>query len=49
MKQMSLPLEPQPTGLLCSFGTEFLDHFRPPIGTGKGCQFCETPFYGLKV
>ena len=28
--------------LYCSFGTPWLDHFDPPIGTGKGCPRCEA-------
>lgn len=27
--------------LTCWFGTPWLDHFPPPIGTGKGCPYCE--------
>jgi hypothetical protein len=22
------------------YGTRWLDHFQPPVGTGKGCQAC---------
>ena len=25
----------------CSFGTPWLDHWQPPIGTGKGCEQCD--------
>ena len=32
----------QPKPLFCSFGTPWLDHFDPPIGTGKGCPRCEA-------
>ena len=28
--------------LVCSFGTPWLDHWGPPIGTGKGCVQCDT-------
>lgn len=45
--QMNLEFdEPISDHLPCSFGTPFIDHFRPPIGTGKGCVPCSTPFYG---
>jgi hypothetical protein len=26
--------------LVCAFGTPWLDHFDPPVGTGKGCPRC---------
>ena len=26
----------------CSFGTPWLDHWQPPIGTGKGCDKCDA-------
>lgn len=26
--------------LVCYFGTPWLDHFDPPTGTGKGCNYC---------
>ena len=29
--------------LVCAFGTPWLDHFAPPIGTGRGCVACQTP------
>ena len=29
-----------PAPLTCAFGNPWLDHFRPPIGTGKGCTAC---------
>ena len=25
----------------CAFGTPWLDHWQPPIGTGKGCEQCD--------
>ncbi len=28
--------------LTCAFGTLWLHHFKPPIGTGKGCHACDT-------
>src|SRR3990167_197289 len=28
--------------IACAFGTPYLDHFAPPIGTGKGCEACDT-------
>jgi hypothetical protein len=28
--------------LTCAFGTEWLAHFDPPIGTGAGCSQCEA-------
>ena len=28
--------------LVCAFGTPWLDHFAPPIGTGRGCQACDV-------
>lgn len=28
--------------LVCAFDTPWEDHFRPPIGNGKGCQACDT-------
>jgi hypothetical protein len=31
--------------LTCAFGTPWLDHFDPPIGTGNGCPACER-FHG---
>jgi hypothetical protein len=41
MKQPSLfPEKPAPKRLVCSFGTDWLDHFDQPIGTGKGCVAC---------
>ena len=30
------------TTLLCAFGTPWLDHFDPPIGTGRGCAACDA-------
>ena len=27
--------------LVCCFGSPWLDHFSPPIGTGKGCSKCD--------
>jgi hypothetical protein len=27
--------------LVCYYGTPWLDHFQPPIGTGAGCRFCD--------
>lgn len=27
--------------LACSFGTPWLDHFAPKLGTGKGCPWCD--------
>ena len=38
MKQQPL-FEPSET---CMFGTPWLDHWDPPIGTGKGCEKCAT-------
>ncbi len=35
-----LALFPKPCALTCAFGTPWLDHFQPPIGTGKGCNAC---------
>ncbi len=26
--------------LACMYGTPWLDHFDPPLGTGKGCLWC---------
>ena len=34
------PKAPKP--LVCWYGTDWLAYFKPPIGTGKGCQGCET-------
>ena len=31
----------------CAFGTPWLDHWDPPIGTGKGCEKCDA--YKAKV
>lgn len=28
--------------LACAFGTPWLDHANPPIGTGKGCTLCDN-------
>lgn len=28
--------------LACAFGTPWLHHFAPPIGTGLGCLWCAT-------
>ena len=44
---MSTPLKQQPLfdvepELTCSFGTSWLDHWDPPVGTGKGCAKCAT-------
>ncbi len=33
---------PEPKPLVCAFGTAWLAHFRPPMGTGSGCVACET-------
>jgi hypothetical protein len=30
-----------PKPLMCHYGTAWLDHFDPPIGTGKGCPGCD--------
>lgn len=27
--------------LACAFRTPWLDHWAPPLGTGKGCARCE--------
>lgn len=32
---------PEPP-LVCSYGRPWLDHFKPPIGTGRGCLYCVT-------
>jgi len=32
----------QANSLPCLFGTPHLDHYDPPIGTGKGCKACEN-------
>lgn len=29
--------------LTCAGGFPWLDHFEPPIGTGKGCPYCDAP------
>lgn len=29
--------------LTCVYGTAWLDHFPPPVGTGKGCAHCAKP------
>lgn|SRR5262245_23175574 len=29
-----------PKPLVCYFGTPWLDHFDPPMGTGNGCSYC---------
>jgi hypothetical protein len=26
----------------CAFGTPWLDHFEPPIGTARGCSSCDS-------
>jgi len=28
--------------LACAFGTPWLDHFAPALGTGKGCRHCNN-------
>lgn len=28
-------------GLACAYGSPWLDHFGPPLGTGKGCIYCD--------
>ena len=43
MTQLTLPFA---SGLTCHFGTEWLDHFQAPVGTGRGCRWCEMPYYG---
>ena len=44
MIQLDLfPVVPAPSGLLCFFGTEWLNHFQPPVGNGLGCIHCATP------
>lgn len=41
VKPQKPKLNTTPDGeLACMFGTPWLDHFSPPIGTGKGCQAC---------
>lgn len=41
MPTIQLPLFPREADLLvCAFGTPWLDHFEPPIGTGRGCVAC---------
>jgi hypothetical protein len=32
--------EPKP--LVCYYHTPWLDHFAPPIGTGRGCAECDA-------
>jgi hypothetical protein len=32
--------------LVCAFGTPWLDHFDPPVGTGKGCDACYRETWG---
>lgn len=27
--------------LACAYGTPWHDHFAPPSGTGKGCEYCD--------
>ena len=45
MKQQPLfDIEPPfdiKTAMPCSFGTPWLDHWAPPIGSGKGCEKCD--------
>lgn len=41
-KKPAIKLNTTPDGgLACAFGTPWLDHIQPPIGTGKGCVACE--------
>lgn len=41
MKPVKPVLNRTPEGqLACCFQTPWLDHFLPPIGTGKGCPAC---------
>lgn len=36
-----LPPNTTRTGAVaCAFGTPWLDHFEPPVGTGRGCLWC---------
>lgn len=28
--------------LVCYYNTPWLDHFAPPIGTGRGCRECNA-------
>ena len=30
--------------LTCHYGVPWLDHFRPPVGTGRGCNKCGLTF-----
>jgi hypothetical protein len=38
-KKTEAPEAPPP--LVCAFGTPWLDHFKPPVGTGQGCPHCD--------
>ena len=31
-----------PVELVCSFGVLWIDHFQPPVGSGRGCLMCAT-------
>jgi len=40
------PKKPPVKPLVCAFGTPWLDHFPPPVGTGKGCAACWRETWG---
>jgi hypothetical protein len=33
---------------VCAFGTPWLDHFDPPIGSGVGCAACDAEIARLE-
>ena len=39
---MQLALDFGDPALICWFGSPWLDHFDPPLGTGKGCLACQA-------
>ena len=43
MKPKPLALNRTQQGrIACCFGTPWLDHFAPPIGTGRECLWCQA-------
>lgn len=39
----------KPKPLLCYYGVDWLAHFPAPIGTGKGCRFCDAGCQQLEL
>lgn len=44
---MTTPNTTAAGAVACALGTPWLDHFEPPLGTGRGCEACDS--WGLTV